>query len=74
MTPISRLLREALCEGGENVPFPRAYHWHAVLFVSNVAEFVDAFGGRSGLFALFLEHGGQEIGDIIKLGWLGRSL
>jgi hypothetical protein len=62
---VSALLGEAVREGGENVILSGADHRNAVLFMSNVAELVDALGGVSGLLSLFFLHGGEEIRNII---------
>ena len=76
VTAIARLLGEALSEGGENVVLSGADHGDTVLFVSYIAEFVDAFGGCSTLFSLFVHHGLEQLGNVFhlrRLGW-GSSL
>lgn len=79
MTAVARLLGEALSEGCEDVVLSGADHWDTVLFVPDIAEFVDAFGGGSTLFSLFVHHGLEQLGDVFHLrrfgwgrSWLGR--
>jgi hypothetical protein len=71
VTAIARFLGEALGEGCEDVVFSGADHWDAVLFVSDIAEFVDAFGGGGTLFSLFVHHGLEQLGDVFHLGRFG---
>ena len=78
MSPIATFLREALRKGSQDVPFATADHGDAVLFMSDVAEFIDAFCGGSAFFPGFVSHGDQEVGDVLECGgfggrWFGRG-
>jgi hypothetical protein len=57
MATVTRFLGEALGEGCEDVILSGADHGDAVLLVSYITEFVDAFGGGGTLFSLLVHHG-----------------
>ena len=73
VTSITGFLGEALSEGCEHVVLSAADHGDTVLLVSDIAQFVDSLGGGGALFSLRVEHGLDQLWNVVK-GWgLGRG-
>ena len=73
VTSISAFLGQALCKGSKNIILSTADHGDTVLLVPNIAQLVNSLSGGGTLLSLGVEHGVDEVGDIIEGWWLGRS-
>ena len=73
MATVSALLGQALGKRRKDIPLSTADHGHTVLLVSNITKFVNALGGGGTLFSLLVQHGIDELRNVIKSRGLGRG-
>ena len=73
VTAISTLLGEALGQGSQYIVLSTADHRDTVLLVSDIAQFVDVLGGGGTLFTLGVQHGVDQVRDVVKCRGLGRG-